>query len=182
MNPRDTCFNYGLSPQQIRSYWEGMCALSEYTKTWPHPTESLRHGNKLTYVKHLKAIAEEVTHTNYPNILLVDPQSPMININEKMIISRTYGSTRHTCTIHDNDGFQDYIKTEVAITEELYGYFEDWIKPQWFAIPAMKSFKMGELRVFFVGGHLIYVLHVKKDNTGMTVEETALINPLISSK
>ena len=58
--PRDPWFNYGLSHQEIRSYWEGMCALSEHTKIWPMPPDSLRHGNKLTYLKSLEEIAEGV--------------------------------------------------------------------------------------------------------------------------
>ena len=181
--PRDPRFNYGLSPEEIPFYWEGMCALSEHTKIWPLPTESLRHGNKLTYVKHLKEIAEEVTETKYPNIFAVsDPQSPTIDISQKMTLSRTYGSPRHTFTIRANAPYKNRIKEELAITNELYGYFGDWIKPQWFAVPTIKSTKRGELRAFFVGGHLVYVLHIKKDKTGVTAKEATLINPLLPSK
>lgn len=156
-----------------------MCALSEHTKIWPMPPDSLMHGNKLTYLRNLKEIAEGVTATKYPNIFSVsDPQSPTIGTNDKMTLSRTYGSPRHNRTIKQNAAFHDYVKEEMAITNELYGYFGDWIKPQWFAVPAIKSVGRGELRAFFVGGHLIYVLQYKSD----LPDEAIFINPLMSSR
>ena len=176
--PRNPLFNYGLSVEEVRLYWEGMEALSKHTNIWPHPTDTLRHGSTLNRVEDLKAIAKEVTHTTFPDIFgVLDPQSFMVLKNEKMTLFRTHGAGLTYIFPIEDPGFQDNIKKAIAITEEQYGYFGDWIMPQWFAMPTINSIKLGELRAVFVGGHLIYVLNEKD---GFVAKEATFINPLMT--
>jgi hypothetical protein len=179
MAPRNPFFNYGLAVEEVRLYWEGMDVLLEHTNIWPLPTDTLQLGNTLYQVEQLKAIAEEVTHTKFPNIFgVVDPQSPTFNENENMSLIRTHGAGKtYLIPITEDQVFQDNIKKAIAMTEKQYGYFGDWIMPQWFAIPTVKSTKLGLLRTIFVGGHLIYVLYIKD---GFVAEEATFIIPLVS--
>ena len=177
--PRNPFFNYGLSAPEVRLYWEGMNALSEHTIVWPLPTDTLQLGNTLYHVEQLKAIAEDVTHTKFPDIFGVeDPHSPTFNENEKTNLIRTHGAgAMYIIPISEDPVFQDNIEKAMAITEEQYGYFKDWIMPQWFVTPTIKAIKLGKLRAIFVGGHLIYVLNIKK---GFVAEEATFIHSLTS--
>ena len=179
--PRDPSYNYELSAPEVRLYWEGMNVLSTHICIWPHPADLLRHGNKLTYVNQLKEIAEEVTLTKYPDIESAeDPLSFIKMENEEIILMRNYSSSfEHTFTIFTGDAsFQTLVKEEAAIAQEQYSYFKDWITPQWFIMHPIESKAFGELRAFFVGGHLIYVLQVVDVECGQMIRDAALINPL----
>ena len=177
---RDPSSNYGLSAPEVRILWEGMWSLSEHTTIWPHPVDLLRHGNKLTAIKHLKEIAEEVTNTKYPDIFSVEDPLSLIGIkSDGMILMRNYCPHEEAIKITGDTSFEAFIKEQVALSEEQYEYFGDWIKPQWFSMPLMESMTFGELRAFFIGGHLIYVMSVV-DSVDPT--EALSINPLSSVK
>ena len=179
---RDPSSNYELSAQDVRSLWEGMCSLSEHITIWPHPADLLRHGNKLAYIKHLKEIAQEITHTRYPDIFLVEDPLSLVGIkSEEMILMRNYRSSHEGIIITGDASFDALLKEDVALSQEQYGYFEDWIKPQWFSMPhSMEFTAFGELRAFFIGGHLIYVMSdIEMEGRRLSwVENAILINPL----
>ena len=178
---RDPSCNYELSAPEVQLYWEGMNVLSKHISIWPHPADLLRHGKKSTYIKQLKEIAEEVTHTKYPDILSAeDPLSLIEMKREEIILMRNYSSLfEHTFTIFTGDDtFQTLVKEEVEKAQEQYGYFQDWIKPQWFTMHPIESKAFGELKAYFVGGHLIYVLQVVDVEGGQMIGDATLINPL----
>jgi hypothetical protein len=178
---RDPSCNYQLSGPEVQLYWEGMEVLSKHISIWPHHADLLRHGNKSTYVNQLKEIAEEVTHTKYPNMESAEDPLSFIEMESKeIILTRNYSSSlEHTFTIlTGNTTFETLVKEEAAIAQEQYGYFEDWIKPQWFLMHSIESKAFGELRAFFVGGHLIYTLQVIDAEGGQMIMDAALINPL----
>lgn len=180
---RDPSSNYGLSAQEVRLFWEGMCSLSEHITIWPHPAALLRHGNKLAYLKHLKEIANEVTHTRFPDIFSVEDPLALIGITSDEILMRNYCSSHEQAfTLTGDSIFEAVIKENVAITQEQYGYFEDWIKPQWFSMPSRESRKFGELRAFFMGGQLIYVMSIDHLDGETHIEAGTLIHPLSSIK
>lgn len=200
--------NYGLSSAQVRLYWQGMDALSKHVSIWPHPADLISHGCKFTYLQHLKDIAEEITQTRYPDISFVeDPLSPSIIENqddnyslssiikldkevhtlpssidvEGMVLKRTFSSShRHVLQMTGNAEYQIVIKEKIDETTKQYGYFGDWIKPTWFTMPYIKSMKFGELRAFFVGGHLIYVLIIQYEEGTFSATDAIFVNPLSS--
>ena len=208
INFRDPCLNYGLSPATVRLYWQGMDALSKHISIWPHPSDLISHGCKFTYLQHLKEISEEITHTKYPDTSFVeDPLSPSIIENEDdirplssiikldqeihtlpssmhvegMVLKRTFSSShQHVLQMTGNAEYQTVIKEKIDETTKQYGYFGDWIKPAWFTMPYIDTMKFGELRAFFVGGHLIYVLLTQYEEGSFSVDPIVLINPLSS--
>ena len=206
INYREPSTKYGLSPAEVRLYWEGMDALLQNVKIWPQPQDLLRDGSKC-YFKHLERVASEITHTKRPDILLVDnPLSPSITEDEDfhsgiecdhdescatspavefedMVLKRTFSSShQHVFRMTGSTDYQAIIKEKMDDTARHYGYFGDWIKPVWFATPYIDSMKFGELRAIFVGGHLIFVLSTKHNEGVLSVNDVAMINPLSSIK
>ena len=205
MNYREPSSKYGLSPAEVRSYWEGMDALLQNVKIWPQPQDLLRDGSQC-YLKHLERVASEITHTKRPDMVLVNnPVSPSIIEDENfhsgiecdqencgsspsvefedMVIKRTFSSShQHVFRMTGSTDYQAIIKEKMDDTARRYGYFGDWIKPVWFATPYIDSMKFGELRAIFVGGHLIFVLSTKRNEGVLSVNDAAMINPLSSLK
>ncbi|KAF8324810.1 hypothetical protein F5887DRAFT_1086014 [Amanita rubescens] len=193
----DPASNYGLSSAEVRLYWEGMDTLLQHVKVWPHPQDLLRDGSKC-YFKHLEKVATEITHTKYPATLYVDnPLSPSIigaedfpsgmeydletcAISEDMVLKRTFSSApQHVFQMTSTD-YETIVKDQMDKTVTHYGYFGNWIKPAWFATPHINSMKFGELRVMFVGGHMIYVLFTNRYEGVFSAREAVVINPLSS--
>ena len=121
-----------------------MCALSEHVSIWPPPIELLRHGNTLTYLRSLKAIAGEVTYTKYPDIFVVpNPLSPAVLESKDMVLKRTYSSgTNFLSQMDGNEALQHVVSKKVAASMEQYDNFKEWINPQWFIMPLIPQWNM----------------------------------------
>lgn len=142
---RDTAYN--LTAENIKKFNKAMKALSKEVYIWPPPNQIETVGSKLTLINHLDMVAGRSTKTARPNTRLLLPDD---RIPKQIVLKRTHSdSGEHVIFPGDNNRNWEHLRSQSNIPN-----------CQWFGQTFISTLRtLGEWRVFFVGGRIIYVIH-----------------------
>ena len=167
----DSNTQYGLTKTNVPQYLDNLRELKRGIRIWPHQDHVNTIGSKWELAQSLDIIAQKRTNTARPTTrLLVDGE----NIVDEMVLKR----------MHSNGG--EHVVLPRDVNKRNWEYLRSHLDvpgSQWIAQSYMEPLaKLGEWRVFLVGGVIVYTVHTLKNqdrntwswdivNTFYTLEE-----------
>jgi hypothetical protein len=157
--------------------------LKENATLYPDPFQSIYRGSKLTTLMSLAEISKNITRTFYPKVVTVaDIQNKDILNNTNLVFKRGYSDATELVFV----GGSKSIGQVKELVEQQARYYhhpslvEIGVKPRWFAVPYISDIvSKGEIRCFFIGGHLRYkVLTHPLHDGNLAVIEAHEMTPL----
>jgi hypothetical protein len=148
----DSNTQYGLTTANVRQYLDNLRGLSRVIRMWPHQDHANTIASKWELCQSLDLIAQERTNTARPRTrLLVDGE----RIVNAMVLKRTHSDAgEHVIVPSDtNRRNWDYLHSQLDVPGSR------WIV-QSFVEPLAR---LGEWRVFLVGGEMVYTVHTLKN-------------------
>ena len=129
----------------------------------PSPDQMLLRGSKLHIVDQLCQIARSVTHTDYPEVVIVEnPQDPSLSNRPGLFIKRSFSeAAAHVMRVGDEKAAAQ-LPAMVADTKTFYDHQslrKIGVVPEWFGmafVPEMSQ--KGEMKAFFIGGSLTHII------------------------
>src|ERR1700742_445601 len=176
-----------LSANNIDRWLTNLGTLEQHTVLWPRPSSLLWRGSKLGTLDQLGDIANNITFTDYPQTLHISWQQihdaeflEHLRSNSNVLVKCGFSDgALHVLRPSEVENLQERMLHE----SELYQsplMQQLGIIPEWFAVPFISEFaEKGELRVYFVGGVLSYMLLTKwKSEAVMAAKEVRWVIPL----
>ena len=135
----------------------------------------LHGGSKLYTLRALHEIAKSVTHTDYLEVVVIaNPCVPEHLRNPDLVIKRSYSdAAEHVWKSGDE---RDLATMQELVKDANLHYNHEslrrlGVKPVWFGVPYIPQVvQKGEIRCYFVGGVLTYMISTKPltgDELGM---------------
>jgi hypothetical protein len=160
---RNTDLYDTIRPDQVDAWMVNLKHLCQQSIVYPSPDQMLLRGSKLHVIDQLREIARTVTHTDYPEVVLIDnPQDPSWALRPGLFMKRSFSDTAaHVLRASDAKAAAG-LAAMVAETKALYDH--DSVRkisvvPEWFGmafVPEMSQ--KGEIRAFFIGGRLTHTI------------------------
>ena len=172
---------YGLTTVNVHQYLDNLQGLSRIIRMWPPQNHVNTMASKWELAQTLDLIAQERTKTVRPKTrLLVDGE----NILDVMVLKRTHSDAgEHVIVPSDvNRRNWDYLRSQLDVPGS-----------RWMAQSFVELLvKLGEWRVFLIGGKPVYVVHTLKNpdrntwswdmaRTYYTLEELRSVDSIRSS-
>jgi hypothetical protein len=148
----DSNTQYGLTKTNVRQYLDNLRELRRGIRIWPHQDHVNTIGSKWELAQSLDIIAQKRTNTARPTTrLLVDGEK----IVDAMVLKRTHSDAgEHVVLPWDvNRRNWEYLRSQLDVPGS-----------QWIAQSFMEPLaRLGEWRVFLVGGVMVYTVHTLKN-------------------
>ena len=158
--------------------------LCRQTIVYPSPDQMVLRGSKLYVIDQLRQIARKVTHTDYPEVVLIDnPQHPSLADRPGVFMKRSFSdSAAHVLRVCSAEAAV-HLPAMVADTKAFYDH--DSVRrinvvPEWFGmafVPEMSQ--KGEIRAFFIGGHLTHIISTTPSDRNLTITQVFALTPLL---
>jgi hypothetical protein len=159
--------------------------LARKTCLYPDPAQTIARGTKLYTLTHLREIAKTVTHTDYPEIVVIPDPSKKEFLNRKnLVMKRSFSDTGKHVLLRPSDrkGGPAAMQKSAREIAKWYDHqdLRDWgVIPTWFGQPFVQQLlKKGEVRCFFLGGVLRYMLATEPVRTDLQISEAGEFTPL----
>jgi hypothetical protein len=157
--------------------------LCRQTIVYPSPDQMILRGSKLYVIDQLRKIAREVTHTDYPEVVLIDnPQDPSLADRPGVFMKRSFSDTAvHTLRVCDA---QAAVHLPALVEDTKAFYDHDSVRkinvvPEWFGmafVPEMSQ--KGEIKAFFIGGHLTHIVSTAPSGGNLEIAQVFELTPL----
>jgi hypothetical protein len=156
--------------------------LSENVTLFPDPYQAILRGSKLYTIQALAEIAKTVTNTRYPEVVTVDDilDGNWLK-NPNLVFKRGYSDATELVW---KGGVERVSDVKKKVKELNQNYEHDslrriGVRPRWFAVPYIPDIVLkGEIRCFFIGGHLRYKISTTPQDEWLGVEEALELTPL----
>ena len=140
-------------------------------------------GCKLSTLDALREIAKSVTCTDYPEVVVItDPLKPEYLNNKDLVIKRSYSDAGNHVWKRDDQRDPATMRKFMKDTQSMYNHdsLRDWgVNPVWFGLPYIPQLiDKGEIRCFFIGGVLTYMISTRPITDELAVKEARQITPL----
>ena len=149
---RNSNTQYGLTTINIRQYLDNLQGLSRIIRMWPPQNHVNTMASKWELAQTLDFIAQERTKTARPKTRLLMDGETILNA---MVLKRTHSDAgQHVILPLDiNRRNWDYLRSQLDVPGSR------WMA-QSFVEPLVK---LGEWRVFLIGGKPVYMVHTLKN-------------------
>ena len=148
---------YGLTTTNVRQYLDNLHTLSRVIHIWPHQDHVNTIASKWELSQSLDIIAQERTNTARPRTRLVVDGERIVNA---MVLKRTHSDAGEHVII-PSDVYKrnwDYLRGQLDVRGS-----------QWMVQSFVEHLpKLGEWRVFLVGGKVVYTVHTLKNQDRKT--------------
>ena len=156
--------------------------LGKRTVLFSNPEQMIQRGSKLQVIEDLKIAAKTITNTYFPEVALVQFPFSSTLPRDGLVLKRNFSELgKHVLLPGDQEFHQ---KTKVFEREQRrynnpvthkYG-----VAIHWFCVPFVKDVRTrGEIRVYFIGGRLAYMVATKpRDGGGLDVQQVFMTTPL----
>lgn len=161
--------------------------LARKTCLYPDPIQTIARGTKLYTIENLRKIGNSITLTDYPQVVLIpNPSKRAYLDNKDLVIKRSFSDTnKHVWLKADKGANKEGLATMQQVMEETSKAYDhedlrEWgVVPKWFGQPYILQLeKKGELRCFFIGGVLTYMMSTAPIPHGLNITEVREITPL----
>src|ERR1700689_155346 len=115
---------YGtIGPDELDAWMSNLRDLCKQTTVYPSPEQMLLQGSKLHVIAQLREIARKVTHTDYPEVVLIDnPEDPRWAHRPGLFMKRGFSDTAaHVLRACDAKAAAR-LSNMVADTKEFYDH------------------------------------------------------------
>jgi hypothetical protein len=144
----------------------------------------LLRGSKLYIVNQLREIAQHITHTDYPEVTLINnPMDPTLANRPGLFIKRSFSDSGKHVLRASNP--QDVKKIHDMVEETNTFYNHDSLRkigaqPKWFGIAFIpEMLEKGEIKVYFIGGKLSYMVSTTPLSDGnLRIKQVFELTPL----
>lgn len=157
--------------------------LCRQTIVYPSPDQMILRGSKLHVVDQLRQIAQSVTHTDYPEVVIIEnPQDPSLSDRPGLFIKRSYSdAAAHVMRVGDSKDAAR-LPAMMADTKAFYDHQslrEIDVVPEWFGmafVPEMSQ--KGEIKAFFIGGNLTHIISTTPVGQQLKIAQVFELTPL----
>ena len=150
--PLNSNTQYGLTTVNVHQYLDNLRRLSRIIRMWPPQDHVNTIASKWELAQTLDLIAQERTKTARPKTrLLVDGE----NILDAMVLKRTHSDAGEHVIIPSDVNRRNwtYLRSQLDVPGS-----------QWMAQSFVQPLvKLGEWRVFLIGGKPVYTVHTLKN-------------------
>jgi hypothetical protein len=157
--------------------------LCRQTIVYPSPDQMILRGSKLYVIDQLRQIARNVTHTDYPEVVIIEnPQDPSLANRPGLYMKRSFSDTAaHVVRVSDAEAAV-HLPAMVADTKAFYDH--DSVRkmdvvPEWFGmafVPEMSQ--KGEIKAYFIGGHLTHIISTIPTGRTLQIAQVFELTPL----
>lgn len=183
ISSRNTRDYEAVGPGEVEAWMFNLRNLCRQTIVYPSPDQMILRGSKLYVIDQLRKIAREVTHTDYPEVVLIDnPQDPSLADRPGVFMKRSFSDTAaHVLRVCDAKAAV-YLPAMVKDTKAFYDH--DAVRkmnvvPEWFGmafVPEMSQ--KGEIKAFFIGGHLTHIISTAPSGSNLEIAQVFELTPL----
>jgi hypothetical protein len=154
----DTSSNndYGLTVDNCMAFLNNVTVLCQTTHVWPPPKQLDSLHSKWTQMQHLLKVAQKVMMTMRPQSRLLSSGD---TLPDHIVLKRTHSDTSHHVLLPGNPNRN---WTYMQAHSEVPGC-------QWFGQTYCEALvKLGEWRVFLVGGRHVYTVHTNYKKSSLS--------------
>lgn len=171
-----------IEPDQVGTWMKNLHILWENVTLFPDPYQAIFRGSKLATIQSLAHIAKTVTNTDYPQVVTVNNIEDEDTLkNNNVVFKRGYSDSSLLVWKGGVKGVEE-VKQLVEVQKKYYQHDslrEIGVIPRWFAVPYIADIvSKGEIRCFFIGGHLRYKIWTMPENNHLLVKEVQEMTPL----
>ena len=142
--------------------------LCQLTNIYPSPDQQVNLGHKRWTLMLLSQIAQNVTKTPFPIVVqIATPMAPDLVQRQNLYVKREFSeNSEHVLAVSNTNDFKARFRGLIQETDRLYNHAEirdQGIQPSWLGLAFIEEMKsLGELRVFFIGGEMKYIIWTKQ--------------------
>jgi hypothetical protein len=157
--------------------------LSRKVCVYPDPGQAISRGTKLYTLNAIREIGKSVTHTDYPEVVIIDDPLKGGHLkNKNLVIKRSFSDANHHVWLGSHQQDQAAIRKVIKNTRDTYNHqvLRDLaVVPTWFGVPYIPQLiKKGEIRCYFIGGALTYIISTEPAGDSLLIKEVQELTPL----